>query len=66
MDQEIKAGDWISWPGSVGTQTGKVLAVSDVYDVQVKVGSNTMTTMVPKGSEVKKVDPPEEDQRPLQ
>lgn len=61
MDEEIKVGDWISWPGTVGTQTGRVRGVSDVYDVQVKVGSSTMTTVVAKGDRVKKVAPPKEE-----
>jgi hypothetical protein len=61
MDQEeIKVGDWISFPAAGFEGRGKVGSVdAGSYGVSMKVGNFWVTTVVGKGDRVKKVDPPE-------
>lgn len=58
MAEEIKEGDWISYPEG----EGKVVGVDyDGYGVQPK-GLRTGVVLVAKGERVKKVAPPEEEE----
>lgn len=59
MTQEIKVGDWISYPVSGLESQGKVLSIDeDGYGVQLK-DNPTGTAFVPFGDRVKKISPPE-------
>jgi hypothetical protein len=60
MTEEIKVGDWISWPGVLGQDQGKVTSVDyEAYGVQIiRSGSGPTYTTVRKGPGVKKIDRP--------
>lgn len=61
MFEEIEVGDWISWPGVLGRDQGKVIATDgQSYNVQTRKGDNPVYTKVPKGKGVTKIDPPAE------
>lgn len=60
MAEEIKAGDWVSWPGVLGRDQGKVVSVDgDTYGVQIKSGAAPSYTTISKDQGVKKIDPQE-------
>ena len=57
MAEEIKKGDWVSYPEG----EGKVVGVDDDgYDVRLK-GLTTGIVFVAKGQHVMKTAPPEEE-----
>lgn len=62
MPEEIKPGDWISWPGVLGQDQGKVTSVDfEAYGVQImKSGESSTYTTVPKDKDVEKIAPPQE------
>lgn len=61
MPEEIKAGDWVSWPGVLGRDQGKVVSVeADTYSVQIKPGTAPSYTTISRGQSVKKIAPPED------
>ncbi len=58
MAEEIKEGDWISYPEG----EGKVVGVDgDGYFVRPK-GLKTGGVLVPRGERVRKIAPPEEEE----
>lgn len=60
MAEEIKTGDWVSWPGVLGRDQGKVVSVDgDTYSVQIKSGAAPSYTTISRGEGVKKIDPQE-------
>ena len=60
MIEEIRVGDWISWPGALGRDQGRVISTDDKsYNVQTRKGDNPVYTKVSKSQNVKKIDPPE-------
>ena len=61
MPEEIKAGDWVSWPGVLGRDQGKVMSVDgDTYSVQIKPGVAPSYTTISRDQSVKKIAPPED------
>jgi hypothetical protein len=60
MIEEIKVGDWITWPGVLGRDQGKVISTDgESYNVQTRKGDNPVYTTVPKSTNVKKIEDPE-------
>ena len=60
MIEEIRVGDWISWPGVLGRDQGMVISTDGKnYNVQTRKGDSPVYTTVPKGKGVKKIEPPE-------
>lgn len=60
MIEEIKVGDWISWPGVLGRDQGKVISTDgESYNVQTRKGDNPVYTTVPKSTNVEKIEAPE-------
>lgn len=62
VPKEIEVGDWISWPGVLGQDQGKVTSVDyETYGVQIiKSGGSSTYTTVQKGEGVEKIPPPTE------
>ncbi|WP_047864407.1 hypothetical protein [Rubrobacter aplysinae] len=59
MIEEIRIGDWISWPGVLGKDQGKVISTDgESYHVQTQKGDNPRYTTIPKSKGVKKIEPP--------
>lgn len=65
MREEIEVGDWVSWPGPLGQDQGKVMSVrQDAYVVQTRAGSTPSYTTVARDKGVSKITPPERSPRP--
>lgn len=61
VEEEIRVGDWISWPGVLGRDQGKVISENgESYNVQTRKGDNPVYTKVSKRKGVKKIEPPQE------
>ena len=58
MAEEIREGDWISYPGGEGQVTG---VLDDSYGVRPKGMQPGQTVLVAKGDRVRKIAPPKED-----
>lgn len=60
MIEEIRVGDWITWPGVLGQDQGKVISTDgESYNVQTRKGDNPGYTKIHKSKEVKKIEAPE-------
>lgn len=60
VEEEIRVGDWISWPGVLGRDQGKVISTDgESYNVQTRKGDNPVYTTIPKSAGVKKIESPE-------
>lgn len=61
MVEEIRIGDWISWPGTLGRDQGKVISVDEeTYKVQTRKGDTPVYTTVSRSGGAEKIDPPDE------
>ncbi len=64
MIEEIQVGDWISWPGVLGRDQGKVISTDgESYKVQTRKGDNPVYTKIPKSEGIKKIETPKGWQR---
>lgn len=60
MVEEIRVGDWISWPGVLGRDQGKVISTDgESYSVQTRKGDNPVYTKILKSKGVTKIENPE-------